>query len=401
MAQSVLTVIEQILRRLGCETSMAQGKVRSTCPLAQWTHGAGRDEKPSFVVFPHGRDGSWPPIYTCLGCGESGSFEDLLLRFWSARIIDASGPLLALYEAAGGPDLEVTSKPRTRVGAARAKVEKSSFSLRQRNRSDKKWHDKISISQCRDVPELPAGYYDQFRGSVPRYALDRGLAVETCKAWDLGHDRVGKRLMFPLYDDQRRLVAVSGRAYSCLCGASTYHGIYRCKSCKVPLADGAAPCPACGGEPKKIRSVCDRCGHKEPPKYLHSDGFKRNLFLYGEHLRKSGGTTGYIVEGNLDALMLWQAGYRPALATLGSNVVLAKASSSVQVEKMVSWFERVIIVSDGDEPGRRMAESIKRATAGRIIAVHRPLPEGEDPTSMVKNKLEELRRILKDLPVFP
>lgn len=389
---SVLSVIERFLRSIGCETRQAGGKIQSSCPFASTLHAGGRDERPSFVVFPHSMGGEWPPVYACSACHESGSVENLIQDFWVAGAVDGATVLRDLYDAAGGADVTPGETPMQNVAR---RVKAATYRVAPRKvRQSGRWHDKHSIKQCSEVPELPAGYYDDFRGSVPRYALERGFTIETCKAWDLGHDRDDKRLMFPLYDETGRLVAVSGRSYSCRCGSTEKKIVYRCRSCKAELMDGVERCD-CGGAPQKFMTICANCSGRWPIKYRHSRGFKRNLFLYGEHLRKVDiGSTAYVVEGNLDAPMLWQAGYRPVVATLGSNVVKKHATTSVQIEKMVAWWDRVIVVADGDAAGRSMAEQIKRAAGHRIVVTIRNLPDGEDPANMVKNRLEELRKIL-------
>ena len=401
---SVLTMIDEVLRRLGCETSAGNGKVRSTCPFARVTHAAGRDEKPSFVVFPTTKSGEWPPIYSCQACGETGSFEDLILTLWARGVLsDGDRILLSMYASADGKaelssaSGRLVARSVSRFEGAISRVSAADFSIAPWRHWDEDgpWHDRYSIAQCSEVPELPAGSYDEFEGGVPRYAIERGLAIETCKAWNLGHNRADKRLMFPLYDERGRLVAYSGRSYACRCGSMDSVGEYRCSVCKTSLADGAEPCPACGGAPKKTRTLCSKCGQRWPPKYLHSYGFKRNLFLYGEHRRKiDRGDTVYVVEGNIDAPMLWQAGYRPAVSTLGSNVVLKGAATSVHVEKMIAWWGRVVIVRDGDEAGRKMAAGIVRAISGRILSSVVDLPDGFDPARMVQERPDELRKLL-------
>lgn len=389
--------MEEVLRGLGCETRWGGRKLYASCPFAKTTHPSGCDSRPSFVVFPdHPSGESWPPWYSCSSCGVSGSVEAMILQMWVDGVVDGPNVLFAMYEAAG-PDVTsgLNATPVSAIERRRQAVERKRYTLAPRAARAKPWNDKSWVEVCAEVPELPAGYYDKFQGGVPRYALDRGLSVETCKVWDLGHDQVGRRLMFPLYDQGGRLVAVSGRLYSCRCGSTESEKEHRCSRCKILLVDGTMDCPACGGSPQKVRTICSGCKRGWPPKYLHSDGFKRNLFLYGEHLRKQvPHKVGYIVEGNADAPMMWQLGYRPVVATLGSNVLKKGQTTSVQIEKMIAWFDRVVVVHDGDEAGRKMCDQIQRGISGRIIVSSRELPDGEDPASMAKKDPQSLVEIV-------
>jgi len=223
------------------------------------------------------------------------------------------------------------------------------------------WHDRLAIEGCDEIPALPDGSYDVYRGAVPRYAIERGLTIETCRAWDLGHDRRGKRLVFPLIDHKGRLVATSGRLYAC---------------------------QKCGwrwGARDKQPKECGSCGAKLPPKFMHSRGFRRDRFLYGEHRRHvDRGWLVYVVEGNMDAPLLWQLGYRPVVATLGSNV------SPIQVEKLVAWWDHALIVQDADAAGDDMVRLVRHMVAGRMkVSSVRP-SDGRDPGDLTADEAREL-----------
>ena len=136
---------------------------------------------------------------------------------------------------------------------------------------------------------------------------------------------------------------------------------------------------------KKVRDTCKICGKWEPPKYLHSDGFKRNLVLYGEH-RKQDDVDGnvFLVEGHLDMLLMWQAGYRPVVAMLGSY------PGKCQIEKLVAYWGRAItIVPDGDKAGASMAAKVKQLIAGRVKVFVRELPDQSDPGSLTRDQMRE------------
>lgn len=160
----------------------------------------------------------------------------------------------------------------------------------------------------------------------------RRLTGETIRAWELGYQR--GRVAIPIRDFKQRLVGISGRLI----------------------------------------------GNGRGPKYLHSLGFRRDYFLYGESKVVEGGT-GYVVEGFFDVIRLWQSGYRNAVAIMGSY------PSKHQVEKMTKFFTNIVIVPDGDNAGREMAlkvmEAVKPFLPVRMVEV----PDGRDPDDLTPDEL--------------
>jgi len=99
----------------------------------------------------------------------------------------------------------------------------------------------------------------------------------------------------------------------------------------------------------------------------------------------------YLVEGQLDAIALWQAGYRPVVGLLGSY------PGESQVERLVEFFSEVFVVPDGDEAGAQMVTALETALADRMPVFSCTLPKGRDPGDL---KLEEMRRVIGEPPIF-
>jgi hypothetical protein len=93
------------------------------------------------------------------------------------------------------------------------------------------------------------------------------------------------------------------------------------------------------------------------PKWLHAKGFRRDLYLYGEDKIVKDYPVCYLVEGMFDVAGLWKHGYVNCLATLGAYI------SDFQVEKLVRWFDEVVIVRDGDDAGKQGVYGSERTTA--------------------------------------
>lgn len=385
--------IESVLRGIGADKvrTVSANKVACACPLARWTHASGRDNRPSFVVFVEGKYGD--PIYKCQACHEEGSLRDLLLFIWTKgqdtyhwiEVLDdgadtekarkRSETLLDARKESGSQGFEVR---RVEVPEAEARAPLTTSDGRP-------FYDYKCLAEAEAVPEIPWEEYEPYAGSVPRYAAERGLTPETCREWELGHDRDGKRLLFPIRDRKGRLVAISGRLYATSCVRCGGEWVVLCADCGNDQNWHAGPGRQCDWSP--ARKTCEKCGATEPPKYLHRKGFNRNLMLYGEH-RVQDETDGrvYVVEGHLDMIRMWQAGYRPVVALLGSS------AGDAQVEKLIAhWGEgRIIAVPDGNKAGRDMVTRLKKMIVGRVPFTAKTLPEGTDPGGMTDDELRDL-----------
>lgn len=234
---------------------------------------------------------------------------------------------------------------------------------------DAKWHDSdarpvgtVRFERVRlEYQTISESRYMGYRNPA-RYFLDprpkgRGLTMETCKAWDLGDDPVFGRALFPVRDVDGFLVVITGRLYKTAC------------KCGMAFKDMVDPVTG------KSTGKCPRCRRRRFPKYLHSKGSSKELFLFGEHMLNPKLDYCYLVESHMDVLSMWQMGYPNTLATMGTFV------SAVQIEKVVKWFESAILVSHGDKPGDNMALLVKEMVNDRIMLTEKRCDENEDPDS--------------------
>jgi len=156
----------------------------------------------------------------------------------------------------------------------------------------------------------------------------RGYTLNTIRVWELKWHPRQRRIAIPTRDRNKRLVGISGRAI-------------------------------------------DPGGY---PKYLHSTGFPREFYLFGEHMAIPG--TGILVEGQFDVIGLWQDGFPNGLGAFGSDLTLR------QLEKIVDMFSDVVILSDGDDPGRKAAERWERQLRERLPVRVPDMPKGKDPDDL-------------------
>jgi DNA primase len=129
--------------------------------------------------------------------------------------------------------------------------------------------------------------------------------------------------------------------------------------------------------------ISGRAFHAEQlPKYLHSSGFRRDYYLYGEYQARTG-ERGFLCEGFFDVIYLRQYGYN-AVAMLGSHL------SRFQVEKLVKFFSDVVIVPDGDGPGYEAAKKAEAQLSPRLPTIVAKVPFGKDPDQLDENELTSL-----------
>ena len=164
-----------------------------------------------------------------------------------------------------------------------------------RNASDEtthcyRWGSPIADT-LKPLPVYDESLWDVYRGKVPSYAIERGITVKTCKEWGLGYDKLGKRLVIPVRDDGK-LFGVVGRT---ICGHIAKYSNYSydtVNDCFRPFPD-------------KVR----------PLDFVPLA--KERVVVGGHVISKSKGDILCVVEGPLDAVMVWQHGYN-AISILGS-----------------------------------------------------------------------------------
>lgn len=152
------------------------------------------------------------------------------------------------------------------------------------------------------------------------------------------YDRFRGRLIFPLRDQQGRVVAFAGRILG-------------------------------PGEPKYLNSP-------ETPVY-HKSRYLYGLYEARSPIRERG--FGLVVEGYFDLLSLWEKGIRNVVATCGT--ALTREHARLLKRLLRTWY----LVFDGDEAGRRAAYRalgvfFQEGIFPRVVF----LPQGEDPDSLVR-----------------
>lgn len=183
--------------------------------------------------------------------------------------------------------------------------------------------------------------YSSMRGLTHNYILDRGVEVDTLRGFDCGYDVFQRRVIFPIKNMNGDLVGLVGRA---------------------------------------IRPTIQ-------PKVFNYFEFDKGRYLFGENLVKEG-TILIIVEGPIDALLVWQSLNKAGLLEEYSVVSpLGAEVTKYQIAKIVKLSDEVICFFDNDPGGwsgqLRLMKLIKRGVVMRSVYYGREYFE-YDPAKLVE-----------------
>lgn len=330
---------------------------RGLCPFHS-------EKTPSFYVFPE--RGTW----RCFGaCGEGG---DLFTFVQKREGVDFRAALRQLAEEAG--------------------VRLQDDDPRRRSR----------LERLAAVMSAAVGFYERklresHGGPAMEYLTNqRGLTPETIAAWHLGWAPEGWRHLRDFlanrgYTEEDLLAA--GLLVEPEAGRESYDR-FRGRVI-IPIANERGEFVAMGG----------RGLHGEEPKYLNSPQTElfdkgRTLFglhLAGEAIRARGEVV--VVEGYMDVLGPWQAGYRNVVATMGTSLTHEHAAL------LRRYARRIVLALDPDSAGLAAAERaggllLGLSTDEQIVSAARAadelaaaaeidlrvavLPPGRDPDELVR-----------------
>jgi DNA primase len=312
------------------------------------------ETQPSFTVAPE------KGIFHCFGCGAGGNVFSFLMLHQRLSFPEAVQELARRY------GIPITFKELGPEGAQQAKKRTLAFEVNAAAAS-------FYAATLASSEGAPGRAYLKKRGLTPEiirkfqigYAVDewdalrrhlqnRGISLELAQEVGLlmprdrggFYDRFRKRIIFPIFDRQSRVIAFGGRIVG-------------------------------DGEPKYLNS---------PESLLYSKG----RTLYGlpqaaESLRATG--VALVVEGYLDLIALQVHGIANVLATLGT------ALTREQVRLLKSLAAKVVLVYDGDAAGARAMMRAFPLFAQEGLPVRAlPLPAGMDPDNYAHAHGAELFR---------
>ena len=331
----VVDVVSQFL-----ELKKSGANFKACCPF----HG---ETTPSFVVSPSKQ------IYHCFGCGAGGDSIKFVMEYEKLSYPETIEKLASMYNF--NLDYENTDEKKQDTKILE-EVNKYYQKLFVYNENVKKYISKRGISEF-SIEKFEIGYAPI---SIDTINFLKSNHYNLIDAIDLGvidngtnglYSRFIERITFPIYSITGKLVGFGGRTIT---------------------------------------------GHNA--KYVNSPQtklFNKSRLLYGYHLAKEQiykKNQIIVCEGYLDVIMLHQAGFNTAVATLGTALTVEHLPLLRRGEP------KVILAYDGDKAG--LAAAFKASVMlsqsefeGGVII----FADGLDPADMVHNgKISELNEIFSN-----
>ena len=314
------------------------------------------DTDPSFNVNPVRQ------FFHCFGCSASGDVFGFLQRVDGLEFMEAVDRLAARY-GVELPKPQASAAARSAEERAREAVRRRRFVLEeaaaffeaklatpgaavaQKMLADRAIDgDTAARDRLGYAPDAWDGLLEHLREKrvSPREVEEVGLAIPR-KTGSGYYDRFRNRLVFTVTDPSGHPIAFSARS----------------------LGDGEA----------------------DGAKYINSPEtaeYHKGRVLFGlnqARVAMSKAREAILVEGNFDVLSLARAGVENVVAPLGTALTEEHAAL---LRRRV---ERVVVLFDGDRAGRAAAaRAFPMLARAGLAAYYAPLPDGEDPDSLVRKR---------------
>ncbi len=319
------------------------------------------EKSPSFTV------NEQKGFYHCFGCGAHGDVISFVMNTRGLTFVEAV-EVLANQVGMDVPKPSREAQEREKKAKTLYEVMEAACVFFERNLRMPEGREGLDYFHRRGlddktISDFRLGYAPDNRGALKaalkredideRTMIEAGLLIEPEDSNRQSYDRFRGRVMFPILDRRGRVVAFGGRVM---------------------------------GDAK--------------PKYLNSPDtplFHKGQLLYGLPQAREASQHGaeiIVTEGYMDVIALHRAGYRGAVAPLGTAV------TEEQIGELWKMTNEPILCLDGDAAGKRAAVR----AAERALPVLRPgksllfsiLPEGEDPDSLMQggDGMTRFRKIL-------
>ncbi len=303
-----------------------------------------REKTPSFIVSPEKQ------IFHCFGCGKGGNVFGFVMEYEKVSFPEAVELLARKYNMPL-PESQ-RQKTTTKEGVSLKNLYAiNSFAVNfyHKNLFSKQGRVALEYLLSRGldievIKRFKLGYardeWDEFcslareKKASDKLLLESGLVVASEKGGF--YDRFRNRIMFPVFDNQSRVVGFGGRSLG-----------------------------------------------EEQPKYLNTPDtriFKKSNLLYGLNLARHHTDEGYffLVEGYMDVIGLNRCGIGNVVACLGT------AFGEGHIRLLSRYVRRLVLVFDPDEAGINAAVRAVRLLLPTPLSVQVLfLPEGMDPDEYV------------------
>jgi DNA primase len=295
-------------------------------------------------------------FFHCFGCGAGGTVFDFLMKSEGLTFPEALQSLAKRYG--------ITLADRTPAsGAGRGPAENARASLLAANQLAAEFYANV--------------LWNSSDGEVARdYLKARGITSETARAFMLGFAPPRAFSIVSLFQKRGLLESALRVGLARTDESGTTYDMFRGRLI-FPIRDPQARVIAFGG-----RVLDGRL-----PKYINSPEsplYSKSRALYGLVEARPGISKEdrvIVVEGYIDGIALWQAGFRETVASLGTAL-------TVEQLRLLSRYTRNILACfDGDEAGRKaslraLEVFLELGLLGRGVFI----PQGYDPDTLVRQR---------------
>jgi len=326
------------------ELKKAGANFKAPCPF--------HDEKTaSFVVSPAKQ------IYHCFGCGAGGDSVKFVMEYEKLNYPEALEKLASSYNFSLSYTDNKHNKPRSQV---MDRINEWYQKLLSTNKTALDYIRDRGIYES-SIEKFGIGYAPSSNETI-KYIKDQFLHMgEAVEAGVVGYDggrnfaRFIQRITFPIHSSNGTLVGFGGRTIT-------------------------------GHQAKYVNSPETKFFNKSRLLYAYHHA-KQTLYKTNEII---------ITEGYLDVVMLHQAGFNNAVATLGT------ALTPEHLPLLRKGEPRVIMAYDGDKAGRNAAlKASKLLSASGFNGGVVIFSDGLDPADMVKKgAIEELATMFREPKPF-
>ena len=331
------------------ELRKAGANYKANCPF----HG---EKTPSFVVSPTKQ------IYHCFGCGAGGDSIKFMMEMEKLSYPEAVEKLASMHN----------------------------FSLQYTQGSS-------DYSDAKRVLEAVGQWYVKNLDKTPtakQYLLDRGVSQHSIETFEIGYVPSGQEVMHFL---QSALLPLPKAAEAGVIAPNENGTGYYARLVEritFPIYSASASIVGFGG-----RTITNH-----PAKYINSPQtklFNKSRLLYGYHLAKESiyqNKKIIICEGYLDVVMFHQAGFKEAVAGMGT------ALTPEHLPLLRKGDPKVILAYDGDKAG--IAAALKAAQMLSVAGFDGAVtlfPDGQDPADLIaKGKSDAVAKLLREAkPLIP
>jgi len=306
-----------------------------------------KEKTPSFSISPDKN------LYHCFGCGVGGNLFGFVMEMENVEFSEA-----------------------LRIVAERSGIPIPAF-------SGGKHVDKAKFGSLYEINEVAASWFFQNLMSNKEafsYIADRGITEETLRKYRIGYaldtwDELIKHVEKHKFDKD----TISKSGLFSIGKDNKFRDLFRGRIV-FPIHDYAGKIIAFGGRTIKDDNI----------KYLNTPNtpiFHKSRNLFGidkaaKPIREQ--REGILVEGYFDQIILWQAGFKNAVAPLGT--AFNEQSASV----LKRFTDTVTVVFDSDEAGKKAAlRTLGPLLSNGFDVKFLSLPEGMDPDDYIRENSSE------------